>query len=496
MFSSTISHLDTLRSSDVSQLIGNHSLELILMVLGALGIRIFYKIVKKSKVFGNLDGPASESLLWGNEKLMFNFERSSTIQEELLSKYGPVCRIKSILGEDRLWVADPRAMHEILQKAYDHFHEPPSVLAWLQITLGNNIVSTAGSKHKVQRKILNPVFTASHMRNLMPVFTEIAHQVEDIIARKAQENESKNGVVDIASWMSNVSLESIGQAGMGHRFGAMEKDQIEFLQASHQLLPLINRMWYLHPFIATLIKLGPTRFRRFVVDRLPFGPAQALKNSTDVVDHTANTIYKKKKSALDSGTLESEIATGNDVVSMLLKQSETLSGEEQMTEEEIVAQVSGLVFAGHDTTSSALARTLHFLAQHPDVQDQLRKEVQEGHLQYGKDLDYDQLNSLKYLDAVCRESLRLAAPVQRIQRVAGADWNLPLQHPVKAKDGRTELSSIHVPKGTHIYLSIGAINRDKEMWGEDASEFKPSRWLQPLPNSLSESKIPGVYSNT
>ncbi|KAF8704659.1 cytochrome P450, partial [Rhizoctonia solani] len=386
------------------------------------------------------------------------------------------------MQENRLWVADPRAMHVILQKAYDHFHEPPSVLAWLQITLGNNIVSTAGSKHKVQRK--------------MPVFTEIAYQVEDIIARKAWENESNSGVVDVASWMSNVSLESIGQAGMGHRFGAMEKDQIEFLQALHQLLPLINRMWYLHPFIATLIKLGPTSFRRFVVDHLPFGPAQALKNSTDVVDHTANTIYKKKKSAFGNGTLDSEIAAGNDVVSMLLKQSETLSGEEQMTEEEIVAQVNGLVFAGHDTTSSALARTLHFLTQYPDVQDQLRKEVQEAHRQHGKDLDYDQLNSLQYLDAVCRESLRLAAPVKRIQRVAGADWNLPLQHPVKAKDGRTELSSIHVPKGTHNYLSIGAINQDKELWGEDALEFKPSRWLQPLPNSLSESKIPGVYSNT
>ncbi|GAB1525208.1 hypothetical protein RhiTH_008365 [Rhizoctonia solani] len=256
-----------------------------------------------------------------------------------------------------------------------------------------------------------------------------------------------------------------------------------------------SNFFKLHISCSTLIKLRPACFRRFVVDRLPFGPAQALKNSTDVVDHTANTIYKKRKSAFENGTLDSEIAAGNDVVSMLLKQSETLSGEEQMTEEELIAQVNGLVFAGHDTTSSALARTLHFLTQYPDVQDQLRKEVQEAHRQHGKDLDYDQLNSLQYLDAVCRESLRLAAPVQRIQRVAGADWSLPLQHPVKAKDGRTELSSIHVPKGTHIYLSIGAINRDKELWGEDASEFKPSRWLQPLPNSLSESKIPGVYSN-
>ena len=58
-----------------------------------------------------------------------------------------------------------------------------------------------------------------------------------------------------------------------------------------------------------------------------------------------------------------------------------------------------------DTTSNALAMTLHLLAQYPDVQDKLRNEVLEA--SNGEDLDYDTLVGLPYLDAVCRETLRL-----------------------------------------------------------------------------------------
>jgi cytochrome P450 len=58
-----------------------------------------------------------------------------------------------------------------------------------------------------------------------------------------------------------------------------------------------------------------------------------------------------------------------------------------------------------DTTSSALARILWLLAQHLDVQEKLRGEIREA--QKNGQLNYDQLVSLPYLDAVCRETLRV-----------------------------------------------------------------------------------------
>jgi cytochrome P450 len=65
-----------------------------------------------------------------------------------------------------------------------------------------------------------------------------------------------------------------------------------------------------------------------------------------------------------------------------------------------------LTFAAVDTTSGALARILSTLAEHSNVQDKLRKELTEAH-ESNADFNYDDLSSLPYLDAVCRETLRL-----------------------------------------------------------------------------------------
>ena len=84
---------------------------------------------------------------------------------------------------------------------------------------------------------------------------------------------------------------------------------------------------------------------------------------------------------------------------------------EKMTDEEIDAQMSIFILAGMDTTSNALSRILQLLAQHPDVQEKLRAEISEAQGGDGSDIPYDDLVKLPYLDAVCRETLRLHAPI-------------------------------------------------------------------------------------
>jgi cytochrome P450 len=67
-----------------------------------------------------------------------------------------------------------------------------------------------------------------------------------------------------------------------------------------------------------------------------------------------------------------------------------------------------LIFAGTDTTSSAISRIIHTLALHPDVQEKLRKELKEARdANDSEELPHDQLVSLPYLEAICRETLRL-----------------------------------------------------------------------------------------
>ncbi len=78
------------------------------------------------------------------------------------------------------------------------------------------------------------------------------------------------------------------------------------------------------------------------------------------------------------------------------------------------------ILAGMDTTSNALSRILHLLAQHPEEQEKLRREIRDARgssaSDVGADVSYDDLVKLPYLDAVCRETLRLYAPVTLIVR--------------------------------------------------------------------------------
>ncbi|QRW20851.1 glycosyltransferase family 31 protein [Rhizoctonia solani] len=118
--------------------------------------------------------------------------------------------------------------------------------------------------------------------------------------------------------------------------------------------------------------------------------------------------------------------------------------------------------------SSAITTVIYLLAQHTKVQEKLHTEIQEAYQQYGQDLNYEQLHSLTLLDAVCRESLWLFPSQPILERTAMKDWTLPLQQQV----------------------ILDAANRDKQIWGDDANEFRPSRWLEELPLSVKDSNLP------
>lgn len=60
-----------------------------------------------------------------------------------------------------------------------------------------------------------------------------------------------------------------------------------------------------------------------------------------------------------------------------------------------------------DTTANAMSRMIHTLSEDQDAQDRLRKEIINAQKESDGDLDYDTLHELPYLEAVCRESLRL-----------------------------------------------------------------------------------------
>ncbi|PCH40543.1 cytochrome P450 [Wolfiporia cocos MD-104 SS10] len=179
-------------------------------------------------------------------------------------------------------------------------------------------------------------------------------------------------------------------------------------------------------------------------------------------------------------------------MSVLIRENMLASLEDKLPEDEVLAQISTLVFAATDTSSNTLSRILELLAHHPDMQEKLREELLTAGAAEG--IPYDQLNQLPYLDAVVRETLRRYPPLTLLSRVPKQDVVLPLHKPVRGVDG-TLITELPLKEGTEIALGIQGINTLEELWGEDALEWNPQRWLSPLPKAVSEARIPGVYAN-
>ena len=57
------------------------------------------------------------------------------------------------------------------------------------------------------------------------------------------------------------------------------------------------------------------------------------------------------------------------------------------------------------------------------------------------------------------------------------------------------MDEIPIPAGTHTLVDFLGCNTSKAIWGEDAFERKPERWMSPLPTTVTDAHIPGVYSN-
>ena len=68
-----------------------------------------------------------------------------------------------------------------------------------------------------------------------------------------------------------------------------------------------------------------------------------------------------------------------------------------------------MILAGMDTTANSLVRILQLLAENPDVQERLRDEITHAVEAYGigNTLEFDKLMELPYMDAICRETLRV-----------------------------------------------------------------------------------------
>ncbi|KAL0567219.1 hypothetical protein V5O48_014777 [Marasmius crinis-equi] len=430
----------------------------------------FFRRQTARNIMNKIPGPRAPSWLKGNYADVFG--PGWDFHSMLRTKYGPTSTFSNLFGQKYLYTFDPKAMHQILVKDQSTFEEQPAFIETNKLIFGLGLLSTLGDHHRKQRKMLNPVFSVAHMRNMLPMFHNIVHKLKDTIARKVSSGEQE---IDILSWSSRTALELIGQAGLGYSFDPLTDEQHAhpYAAAIKELIPLQARMTWARVYIVVpLVRIFPQWFLRFLAHHVPIRDLQRSRELSSIMWNLSTDIYRGKLRALEAGdsAVVEQIGSGKDIISILMNENMKASEEEKLDEDEIIGQ-------------------------NLDVQSKLRQEFRAAReARDGEDLPYDELVSLPYLDAVCRETLRLHAPISRVIRTTTKDTSLPLSAPIRCEDGSL-ISEIPLAANTDIYISILNANRNVDLWGPDALEWKPERWLSPLPQAVADAKIPGVYSH-
>ncbi|PKY47660.1 cytochrome P450 [Rhizophagus irregularis] len=394
-----------------------------------------------------IPGPPFESLFYGNYK-KFMKEEVNEPQLELAKKYGNIVKYYEIFNQPALLITDTTIVQDItLSHSYDYI-KPENILSDSVAFIGRGLALSEGDVHKRQRKMMNPAFTYSNIKNMVPTFTRIASKLVSVITEDTINlGESK---IKIAPYLSKATLDIIGLVGFNYEFNTLTSPN-ELAEAYNAIVipPTI-----LHFMLGRLAYYFP------MVRSIPIEINKNFVNACAVIDRESKNLVKRKLKEADIGELK-----GDDLLSVLININKTLPIEEKLTDEELKNQIMTFLLAGHETTSTSTSWAIYLLARHPHMQDILREEINKAFPDKSNfNPTFDEINSLEYLNGVVKETLRLHSPVTMIRRTN-----------IKDK----VYGNYFIPKYTPIMISTMGLHKSTEIWGPTAAEFDPKRWLDP-----------------
>ncbi|KAI9446009.1 cytochrome P450 [Lactarius indigo] len=437
---------------------------LALVVFPAFLAYAYYR--RRSDFLRKLRGPDSSSFLYGNDIEVHYQKEVGDREFKWAREYGNVWRQHGCLGRDILVVADPKALRYILHVPDYRFDKPKNVQKTIELMHGRGLIWANGETHRRQRGIMNPAFSAPQMRAFLPVFENSASKLAQIWKEGAiAADPSGQPVINVIEWLSRTTLDVIGEAGFGFRFRSLDglenplrkqTESLSNLGASSQYDLVFRTLWdYIPGPLLDLIRYMPTsRYR-------------GLRGYSAFMRNFSRGIIEKS-------VIEGD---GKDVMSVLLRANASEDPKGRLSDIEMVDQISTILFAGHDTTALSLTWYFYEIARNPEIQERVREEIAAIRAKKGGEaLSAADLEGMAYTLATLKEALRLHPIVYVVPRKASRDDVIPLASPIVTKSGE-QVSSIRVRKGTSIIINISVYNRLPEIWGADANEFNPERFM-------------------
>ncbi|KAI0454215.1 cytochrome P450 52E2 [Xylaria acuta] len=342
-------------------------------------------------------------------------------------------------GDDCITTAEPENVQAVLCTSFADWDLPRlRIRGFLPVLGRHSIFTTNGAEWQHSRAILRPAFVRDQISDLACVDRHVRKLIARIPAADGavfdlQALFSMLTTDTISDFMFGQSTDLLGDAPeASHRFGSY------FDQA------MLKIAWRARMGWLTMLRRDPeldtyaTFLRRFVT-----------KYVTDL-----RTREGKKDWGKEGGKYV--------FLDELLK-----SGE---SDEVICDHLLSIFTAGRDTTTSVLSYLFFELSRRPDVAAAIRAEIAELELGPGEDPTWERLRGMRYLNWVLKEALRLNPPVAANMREAVRDTVLPRGG---GPDGK---SPVFVRKGTNVRYVPWVMHRRRDIFGDDADEFRPERW--------------------
>ncbi|KAF9873872.1 hypothetical protein CkaCkLH20_08606 [Colletotrichum karsti] len=350
-----------------------------------------------------------------------------------------------------VFTADEAVVQAVLTRQFADFEVGDERTVALGPLLGSGIFIQDGEPWRRSRGMLRPAFTRAQISRLDVDERHVRRMMEEVC--EGGDGSGWTGRVDLLPMFYRMTMDfsveflfGLGDARSRKLGGPARPTDAEFAEAFDRAMEGAEMRY-------EFLDLG-----KYV---WPRGFAKACELCHLFVDNCIADAFERlrsEKASSDSGDAEYDFFRD-----LAAECSDPL---------DLRFQLLSILFAGRDTTAALLGWIFFALARDPDCYRKLRGIVidQFGSYETPANISFETLKSCKYLQYVVNETLRLYPVVPFNAKRAVRDTTLPRGG---GPDGKAKA---FVPKGTTINFSVYIMHRRKDIWGQDAEEFKPERW--------------------
>ncbi|KAG7093241.1 hypothetical protein E1B28_006927 [Marasmius oreades] len=454
-------------------------------------------LIKRRSALNALRGPRASSYLLGHEHDL----RTKRVDEVLFQwskEYGTAYKLPGCFGENVLVISDPRAIHRVLQESLQDYPEAADLRRLIKMIFGRGVLWVKGEDHKRHRRVLSPAFSMDHMRQFLPLFQSHVNYLSEKWDNALQ---GKSQTIDVIPWLHKMTLDIVGESAFNYHFDALEGKPNELTKALYDIEKLGEDSSPTITLAQAIMRYIPESVSSWQGDHFPMSTEKVIKRYLRLSTERAREVLKEAGLYLDHRTVDNgndgapAIGTGRekDILSILVRANWVEDPRKRLSEEEILAQMSTLIQAGHHTTGYTLSWILYELAAHPEDQAKVYEEIKQLRERNPEGFTSSEYDSMNHFTLVIKEALRFRPVVPTLEREASKDDVLPLEFPIFCKDGK-RIEAVPIGKGQRIKVDISTYNRLQNIWGEDANSWNPKRF-EVIDSSTKTKTQVGLFAN-